>query len=108
VDVPEIDVETLDSYRASGEPVMIDVRQPDEYHDGHVPGAVLIPLDELPERVDDLPMDEPVYMVCETGVRSHHAAQWLLRQGYDATNVAGGTSAWVRAGKQTITGSEAG
>jgi rhodanese-related sulfurtransferase len=107
VEVPEIDVEALDSHRVAGAPV-IDVRQPDEYEERHVPGAVLIPLDELPERIDDIPMDQPIYIVCETGARSQRAAGWLLRQGYDATNVAGGTTAWERAGKPTVTGSEAG
>jgi rhodanese-related sulfurtransferase len=107
VEVPEIDVETLESYRENGVP-LIDVRQPDEYDEAHVPGAVLIPMDELPERIDDIPMDEPVYIVCQTGVRSERAAAWLLRQGYDATNVAGGTSAWIQAGKSTISGPEAG
>jgi rhodanese-related sulfurtransferase len=108
VEVPEIDVDTLDSYRVAGAPVLIDVRQPDEYEEGHVAGSVLIPMDELPERIDDIPMDEPVYMICRTGARSDRAAQWLLRQGYDATNVAGGTVAWVQSGKLLVTGSEAG
>jgi rhodanese-related sulfurtransferase len=107
VAVPEIDVESLDAQRANGV-ALIDVRQPDEYEEAHVPGAVLIPMDEMPERVDDIPMDEPVYIVCQTGARSERVAEWLLRQGYDATNVVGGTSAWMRAGKPVVSGSEAG
>ena len=57
---------------------------------------------------DDIPFDKPVYLVCATGGRSHRAAQWLIAQGFDATNLAGGTKAWIEAGKPTVTGSEPG
>ena len=107
MDVNEIDVDTLDRYRAAGAPI-IDVRQEDEYIEGHVPGARLIPLDELPERVDEVPTDAPVYLVCASGPRSHRASEWLLAQGFDATNVLGGTKAWIDAGKPTVSGSEPG
>lgn len=107
MDVSEIDVETLERYIAAGAP-LIDVRQAHEYESGHVPGARLLPMDELPERVDDIPMDVPVYVICHSGGRSHRAAQWLLAQGYDATNVAGGTAAWIEAGKPTASGTEPG
>ena len=107
MDTPEISATELAERRDAGA-LVVDVRQPDEYEEAHVPGAVLIPMDEMPERVDDIPMDEPVYIVCQTGARSERVAEWLLRQGYDATNVVGGTSAWMRAGKPVVSGSEAG
>jgi rhodanese-related sulfurtransferase len=107
VDEHEIDVDGLEMAMRDGACV-IDVRQPDEYHEVHAVGVKLIPMDELPEAVDDLPTDTPVYVICATGARSERAAQWLLGQGYDAFNVVGGTSAWVEAGKPVATGAEPG
>jgi rhodanese-related sulfurtransferase len=107
VDVPEIDVEVLAERRAAGAPVF-DVRQPHEYDDTHVPGAVLVPLAEVPDRVAEFPTDRPFYVICRSGGRSHTAAHFLLEHGRDATNVAGGTLAWVAAGKPTVTGPEPG
>jgi rhodanese-related sulfurtransferase len=107
VDVEQIDVETLDQYRRAGAPI-IDVRQPDEYTEAHVPGARLVPLDELPEQIDEIPTDVPIYLICHSGGRSHRASEWLLAQGFDATNVAGGTAAWMKAGKPTVSGPDPG
>lgn len=107
MDVNEIDVETLEAYLGAGAP-LIDVRQPDEYTDAHVAGATLIPMDELPERIEQIPLDAPVYLICATGARSGRAAEWLLAQGFDATNVLGGTRAWIEAGKPTVSGPDPG
>lgn len=83
---------------------IIDVREPDEYASGHVPGAVLIPLSEVPDRVAEVPDDEVVYVVCATGGRSARAAQHLAAQGRRAVNVAGGTKGWIEAGHPTTAG----
>jgi rhodanese-related sulfurtransferase len=77
---------------------VLDVRNPDEYAAGRVPGAVLMPLHTVPVRVQDIPRDRAVYLVCAVGGRSGQAAAWLEPQGYDVVNVAGGTQAWVMAG----------
>jgi rhodanese-related sulfurtransferase len=103
VDVPEIDVESLERFLAAGAP-LIDVRQPDEYAEVHVTAAVLIPLAQVPERVDEVPRDAPVYVICRSGNRSRTASAFLIEQGIDATNVAGGTLAWLQAGKPAATG----
>jgi rhodanese-related sulfurtransferase len=63
-----------------------------------VPGARLVPLQQVPTLVGSLPTDEPVYLVCAVGGRSAQAAQFLSQQGVDAVNVHGGTSDWVDAG----------
>jgi rhodanese-related sulfurtransferase len=105
VSVPEIDVETLVGLQASGATI-IDVRQPDEYEDGHVSGARLIPLGEVPDRATEIPSEGPVYVICKSGARSARAAEWLIAQGTDATNVAGGTMAWIEAGHPVVTGGE--
>jgi rhodanese-related sulfurtransferase len=105
MDVPEIDVARLAEVRAEGAP-LIDVREPDEYTAGHVPGAVLVPLATVPERLDDVPSGGPLYVICAKGGRSMRAAEFYRSQGIDAVNVAGGTSAWVEAGEPTSTGME--
>lgn len=105
--VPEIDVEELDRRRQAGS-FVLDVRQLDEYEAGHVPGAVLVPLDELGARQDVLPTDQPLLVICKSGGRSMTAATALRQAGYDATNVAGGTMAWIEAGKPVAEGPAAG
>ena len=64
--VPEIDVDELAALKEKGA-VVIDVRNPDEYESFRVPGAVLIPLGDVPERVEEVPTDETVYVICATG-----------------------------------------
>jgi rhodanese-related sulfurtransferase len=98
VSILEIDVDDLHDRQREGEVVLVDVRQPDEFADGHVPGAVLIPLAELPERVDELPTGAPITLICHTGGRSHRAAEMLSSQGFETINVVGGTLAWTEAG----------
>jgi rhodanese-related sulfurtransferase len=108
MEVPEIDVVTLAELRGQDVPI-IDVRNPDEYLDGHVPGAVLLPLPDLVERVDEVPDDgKPVYLICAVGGRSARAADYLRGQGVDAINVAGGTVAWIEAGQPVVTGEQPG
>jgi len=107
MDVPEVDIETFAALHAQGVTV-IDVREPDEYTDGHVPGAVLIPLGEVADRVDEVPADRTVYMVCALGGRSGRAAEHLAAQGRDVVNVAGGTKGWIAAGHPTVAGNEPG
>jgi rhodanese-related sulfurtransferase len=105
MEVPEIDVARLAEVWVDGAP-LIDVREPDEYTAGHVPGAVLVPLATVPERLDDVPSEGPVYVICAKGGRSMRAAEFYRTQGIDAVNVAGGTSAWIEAGEPTSTGME--
>ena len=87
---------------------MIDVREPDEYQAGHVPGARLIPLGEVPDRLGEVPVGEPVLVICKVGGRSLAAAEHLIAQGIDATNVAGGTMAWIEAGHPVVEGDDPG
>jgi rhodanese-related sulfurtransferase len=77
---------------------VIDVREPEEFATGHVPGARLVPLMTVPQVLAELPADEPVYVICQIGARSAQAALFLLQHGVDACNVDGGTSDWVAAG----------
>lgn len=103
MDVPEIDVDQLARLVGDGA-VVVDVRNPDEYVEGHVPGATLIPLGEVPDRTAEIPTDRPVFVVCAVGGRSLKASQYLIGLGVDATNVAGGTKGWIDAGHPVTTG----
>jgi rhodanese-related sulfurtransferase len=95
--VPEIDVTQLARLREAGID-LIDVREPHEYEEARVPGARLIPLGDVPERIDEVATDAPVYVICAVGARSAKAAEHYRRHGVDAINVVGGTRAWVAAG----------
>jgi molybdopterin-guanine dinucleotide biosynthesis protein A/rhodanese-related sulfurtransferase len=105
--VPTIDVDELARLHEQ-DILLIDVRQPDEYEEFHVPGASLIPLGDVPRRLDEIPRDRRVYCICRTGGRSHRAAEFLLGNGFDAVNVAGGSLAWSEAGHPTATGAASG
>jgi len=102
--VPEIDVDELASRLSAGGAVLFDVRNPHEYEDGHVPGARLIPLPEVPDRVDEFPTSGEVLLICGSGPRSERAAEFLRAKGVDAINVAGGTRAWIDHGNPVETG----
>ncbi|MDN4175215.1 rhodanese-like domain-containing protein [Nocardioides sp. SOB77] len=83
---------------ATGAGVIVDVREPAEYRDGHIPGAVNIPMGQLTARLSEIDRHQPVYVVCASGNRSSAMTDVLTAAGFDAFNVAGGTSAWIRSG----------
>jgi adenylyltransferase/sulfurtransferase len=76
-------------------PLLIDVRQPAEHAVAAIPGSTLIPLDELPSRLAEIPHDQPVYVHCKSGMRSARAATLLAGKGIQAVNVTGGIDAWL-------------
>ena len=103
--VPEINVEEL-AGRLNEGAFLLDVRQPDEFVEAHVPGALLVPLDEVPVRAGELPADQEILVICRSGARSHRAAEYLIAQhGLSAVNVAGGTLAWIESGRDIVVGS---
>jgi len=104
--VSEIDVHQLHAARAEGAEI-IDVREPAEYVAGHVPGARLVPMSQLGARVQEIPRDRRVYVVCASGNRSGAMTDLLRARGVDAVNVAGGTKAWRAAGLPVVAGPHA-
>lgn len=79
--------------------IVLDVRQPYEYAAGHIAGAILLPLPELPSRLDEVPADVPVYVYCHSGNRSKRASEILAKAGKkDIRDVSGGILAWEAAG----------
>src|SRR6476619_7380762 len=100
---------TLESFVAAQRDgaYVIDVREPVEYVGGHVPGAELVPMAQLPAKIADLPKDRPVYVICASGNRSLAMTDFLQRAGVQAMSVAGGTQAWAAAGHPIVTGRHA-
>ena len=94
--VPEVDVDELQDRLADGA-ALLDVREPDEVEEVRVPGGIRIPLQSVPERIAEIPSDGTLYVICALGGRSRTAAEFLVFEGIDAVNVAGGTNAWVAA-----------
>jgi rhodanese-related sulfurtransferase len=73
----------------------VDVRTPEEYAGGHAVRAINIPLNDLPQKLDRLEKNEPVYVICQSGRRSKEAAEILNRNGFKwVFNVTGGTNEW--------------
>ncbi|MEJ5914285.1 rhodanese-like domain-containing protein [Pseudokineococcus sp. 1T1Z-3] len=81
--------------------VLVDVREDDEWELGHAPGALHIPLGDLPARLGELP-EEGAHVVCRSGGRSARAVAWLQQNGVDAVDVAGGMGAWLEAGRPMV------
>jgi len=78
---------------------LVDVRTLEEYQQGHVPGAVLKPLDRLSALTADLPKQRDLHLICRSGMRSQQAARILSEQGFTRlVNIDGGTMGWVNAG----------
>jgi rhodanese-related sulfurtransferase len=82
---------------------LLDVRTPEEWDDYHIEGTTLIPLDELESRVDELPKDEEIVVVCRSGNRSQVGRDILRQAGISqSTSMAGGVKAWYAAGYPTV------
>lgn len=99
----DVDVTTAAGLRDAGA-VVLDVREPSEWAEGHVPDATLIPLGELARRASELPHDGTIVVICRSGNRSAQGRDILLAAGYEATSVDGGMTAWRAAGLPVETG----
>jgi len=100
----EISVAEASTMRDNGA-FILDVREPDEWNAGHLPGATLIPLGELASRVNEVPKDQEVIVVCRSGNRSQQGRDILLSAGFtQVTSMAGGLNQWSAAGLETVSG----
>lgn len=77
---------------------LIDIRPEAPFKAGHIPGAVSFPLANLVDKVDDIPNDRPIFVVCQTDYSSSYATLILRVLGYQATAILGGVPAWIAAG----------
>jgi rhodanese-related sulfurtransferase len=96
--VKEIPPQELKRRQDSGEPLrLIDVREPWEVAIASVPGAVNIPLNELPQRLQELDPQADIVVMCKVGGRSARAAAFLQTRGFlHVANLAGGIDAWTQ------------
>ena len=94
--MPERRIEDLDERQ---DRIVIDVREPDEFASGHVPGARNIPLASVTQHAKELRGVGEVNVICQSGHRSAQATEALRAAGVDAVDVPGGTSAWIEAGR---------
>ena len=90
-----ITIEELEKL-APGEATIVDVRPGEEFQRGTFEGAINIPMKEFADRMDEIPKDKPVYLLCHTGERSVEYVDLLNLSGYDAGNVEGGYRAFLR------------
>lgn len=90
-----------------GNTVVVDVRRDDEWVTGHVSGAIHIPIDDLPNRIDEVPSDKKLLFICAAGVRSGLACEIAAAMGYDTEslyNVQDGTPSWIAGNHPTSYG----
>jgi rhodanese-related sulfurtransferase len=84
---------------------ILDVRQPEEWNEAHIPDSTLIPLDQLTDRINELPKDQEIVVVCRSGNRSAQGRDIVLDAGFtEVTSMAGGLNQWKAAGYPTISG----
>jgi rhodanese-related sulfurtransferase len=97
-EVAEVDVTALETRALDA--AVLDVREPEEYAHGYVPGATNLPQAELATRLEEVPRDRPVFVICQAGMRSLRSAQFLRQMEImQVASVHGGTEAWRTAGK---------
>jgi len=82
--------EDVDALPRDGSVTLLDVRTPGEYADGHAEGFVNLPVDDLRERLREVPVGKPVYVICQSGLRSYIACRILAQQGFKCYNLSGG------------------
>jgi rhodanese-related sulfurtransferase len=101
--VPAVTVDQLPDPLPEGLTVL-DVREPVEWDQAHVPGSVHIPLGELTARLDELPSEGQILVVCAVGARSARAAGYLVQHGREAVNLDGGLVEWQSSGRELVSG----
>ena len=88
--VKQFHVEDVPQLPHDGSATLLDARTAEEYAAGHIEGFVNIPVDELRARLDEIPAGRPVYVICQSGLRSYIACRILAGYGYDCYNFSGG------------------
>lgn len=98
-ELPDIEVEgaTVAQWRDSGRDVVfVDIREVHEINHGHIAGAVLLPMNQVPERINELPREQTLVVYCAAGVRSFGVSHYLREQGIaDTWSLVGGIGAWI-------------
>lgn len=97
----EVNVEEAYAMYQSGDYFVLDVRTQEEWDEYHAPDTTLIPLDQLPNRLSEVPADTDILVICRSGNRSQEARDILLNAGFNATSMAGGLREWYASGYPT-------
>lgn len=106
ITVPELTAAELQQALAGPQPpLVLDVREPYEWRQVHLPLALHIPMNDVPERLADLPQTSAIVVLCAHGSRSYDVAGYLIEQGYQASSLTGGINSWARAGGEIRQGS---
>ncbi|SFE72612.1 rhodanese-like domain-containing protein [Alteribacillus iranensis] len=95
--IEQIDKNEMQEIRDTEEPspILIDVREPGEYIEGHIPGVPLLPMRKMPEVIEEFDKEKSYILVCRSGNRSHHTALFFKDHGIEnVRNFAGGMLAW--------------
>ena len=94
-DHPQIDVAAILALPPEQRPLLLDVRTPEEFAAGHIPGAINIPVDELRARLGELPRGQGIATYCQVGQRGYLATRILLQTGFDVKNISGGYKTYL-------------
>jgi rhodanese-related sulfurtransferase len=106
--IPAVSVDDLPvDLSAAGAPTLVDVREPNEWSAGHIAGALHIPMGELVARLDELPREQDVVVVCRSGGRSAVVTDYLTQGGWQARNLTDGMLAWQARGRPMVSESGA-
>ena len=97
----EVTVDEAYEMYQSGEYFVLDVRTQEEWDEYHAPDTTLIPLDQLENRLSEIPADKDVLVICRSGNRSQQGRDILVNAGFNATSMAGGLKAWYASGYPT-------
>jgi len=96
---PDVDVRTTAALQGRDDVVLIDVREQWEYDEAHIPNITLIPMSEIPNRLNEIPKNKEVIITCRSGNRSGQVTEFLRQNGFENVhNMQGGIIAWQQAG----------
>ncbi|MFQ5861363.1 MAG: rhodanese-like domain-containing protein [Dehalococcoidia bacterium] len=101
--------EAKEMLERGGDGVVVDVRNPDEWHAGHIKGSLWIPVDEVLNRIDELPQDKKLLFICAQGVRSGLACEMAAAMGFPSEllyNIEDGVPAWMEKSYPTSYGDD--
>jgi rhodanese-related sulfurtransferase len=87
---PQIDLETVLAAEGADKPFLLDVRTAQEFANGHIPGAINIPVDDLRSRLNELPQNRRIAAYCQVGQRGYLATRILVQKGFSVANIGGG------------------
>lgn len=104
--IPNVSVAELKKAMDAGVGRVVDVREDWEYREEHLAGSTLIPMQTVPDNTAAFTGEGPTFVICRSGNRSGHVVAWLINNGIDAINVAGGIIEWQQQGYPLQTGGE--